>query len=308
MNEDKGKIETPTLRDVCRASRLSLATLDRVVNKRPGVSQKTIDKALNAMAEVGYKPNIAARFLAKRRPAKVCFVYSSSDPFTQAFFRETERHLSLRSVFAAIETQILNAGKEKPLELPDDSDLVISIGVSKDRFSCLEGVDNLLLLDDPKAASGREMAKYYYDAGASVARSISRLVSRLNTGVGMLSSKNVALDELARRAGFVETLGQSSKIIRVATKLENLETSGIVYIARRMTREDLDYLRFSNRNHMFFSGNQNEFSLEALKTGAIDALSVWNFPFIIERALAEPNNQGGSNLPCESHARVMWAE
>lgn len=56
-----------TLRDVAAAAGVSLATADRVVNGRPGVSEKTARKVNEAVRRLGFRPLAAAAELARAR-------------------------------------------------------------------------------------------------------------------------------------------------------------------------------------------------------------------------------------------------
>ena len=49
--------------DVSQKAGVSIATVSRVLNGNPNVSQKTKEKVLNVMDELGYKPNVFARGL-----------------------------------------------------------------------------------------------------------------------------------------------------------------------------------------------------------------------------------------------------
>jgi len=53
------------IKDVARAANVALATVDRVIHNRTGVSKKTKDKVLKVIEELGYRPNIMASNLAK---------------------------------------------------------------------------------------------------------------------------------------------------------------------------------------------------------------------------------------------------
>lgn len=53
------------IKDVARVANVALATVDRVIHNRTGVSKKTKDKVLKVIEELGYRPNIMASNLAK---------------------------------------------------------------------------------------------------------------------------------------------------------------------------------------------------------------------------------------------------
>ncbi len=56
-----------TIRDVAKLAGVSFKTVSRVINRDPYVSDQTLAKVQQAIAELGYKPNITARSLAVNR-------------------------------------------------------------------------------------------------------------------------------------------------------------------------------------------------------------------------------------------------
>jgi LacI family transcriptional regulator len=69
----------PTVRDVALAAQVSLATVDRVLNNRGGVSAKVATRVKTAVAQTGYVRNLAAANLSRRRVYRFCFVVPSGD-------------------------------------------------------------------------------------------------------------------------------------------------------------------------------------------------------------------------------------
>lgn len=57
----------PTVNDIARAAGVSLATVDRVLNARPGVRGRTVAAVQDAVARLGYVRDIAAANLARQR-------------------------------------------------------------------------------------------------------------------------------------------------------------------------------------------------------------------------------------------------
>jgi len=57
----------PTLDDVAEAASVSTATVSRCLNSPNRVAQKTRDKVMNAVNELGYTPNFGARAMAAKR-------------------------------------------------------------------------------------------------------------------------------------------------------------------------------------------------------------------------------------------------
>ncbi len=63
-----------TLQDVARTAGVSLATVDRVVNRRDGVRGKTAARVETALAKLGYRPDAAATRLARNLSFRFAFI------------------------------------------------------------------------------------------------------------------------------------------------------------------------------------------------------------------------------------------
>lgn len=64
----------PTVHDIAKAAGVSLATVDRVLNARPGVRDKTIAKVNDAVERLGYVRDTYAANLARQRQYRFAFV------------------------------------------------------------------------------------------------------------------------------------------------------------------------------------------------------------------------------------------
>ena len=63
-----------TVHDLARAASVSLATVDRVLNRRGGVRAATIERVEQAVDRLGYRRDAAAATLAKQREYRLAFV------------------------------------------------------------------------------------------------------------------------------------------------------------------------------------------------------------------------------------------
>lgn len=75
----------PTVNDIAREAGVSLATVDRVLNARPGVREKTIRAVNDAIAKLGYVRDLAAANLARSRDYRMAVVL----PDTESQFVQT---------------------------------------------------------------------------------------------------------------------------------------------------------------------------------------------------------------------------
>jgi len=90
--------ERITLEDVAREAGVSLATVDRVLNRRPGVREKTAAKVQAAIAKLGYRPDPAAARLARKETFRFCFVLPTG---TNTFMRNLEEQVGITAEWLA---------------------------------------------------------------------------------------------------------------------------------------------------------------------------------------------------------------
>ncbi len=57
----------PTIKDVAKKADVSVATVSRILNNLTGYSDKTRQKVMQAIRELGYQPNAIARGLVNKR-------------------------------------------------------------------------------------------------------------------------------------------------------------------------------------------------------------------------------------------------
>jgi len=71
----------PTIRDVAKRSRVSLKTVSRVINNEPSVLERTRNKVLKAVSELGYQPDLSARSLRSAKSYAIGLVYDNPNPY-----------------------------------------------------------------------------------------------------------------------------------------------------------------------------------------------------------------------------------
>lgn len=84
----------PTLVDVAERAHVSLATVDRVFNRRPGVSPRTVERVEQVLVKLGYRPDPAAVRLARGIQFNFCFVLpTGTNTFMSVLASQVERSL-----------------------------------------------------------------------------------------------------------------------------------------------------------------------------------------------------------------------
>jgi LacI family transcriptional regulator len=85
----------PTMRDVAEAAGVSVATVSRVLSRRPGVNPRSEQAVLEAAERLGYRANTVARSLRTRSTATVGMVVPRiSNPYFPRLVEAVERELS----------------------------------------------------------------------------------------------------------------------------------------------------------------------------------------------------------------------
>ena len=81
-----------TISDVARRARVTTATVSNVITQRVPVSEKTRARVLEAIEELGYRPNLVARGLSQGKTKTLALVVPTlSNPFFAEVVEEVER-------------------------------------------------------------------------------------------------------------------------------------------------------------------------------------------------------------------------
>jgi len=102
-----------TIYDVSLLAGVSLATVSRVMNNNTNVSEKTRQKVLDAMSELGYRPNTFAQSLASNCSNSVGVLVSQLDgPYYGPMMAEIEASLRSKNKHVIIAVGHSNAAQE----------------------------------------------------------------------------------------------------------------------------------------------------------------------------------------------------
>ncbi|WP_246060802.1 LacI family DNA-binding transcriptional regulator [Nocardioides dongxiaopingii] len=78
MTSQRAELRTPVMADVARLAGVSHQTVSRVVNGRTNLRPETRDRVEQAIRQLGYRPNTAARALVTKRSATIGVIGSKS--------------------------------------------------------------------------------------------------------------------------------------------------------------------------------------------------------------------------------------
>lgn len=203
----------PTLHDVARAAGVSYSTADRVLNGRGGVAEKSIQRVRQAIQDLGYRRDMTAANLSRRRSYRFAAYVPQGD---HGFFS------AIRRAFLA-ESQ-RRAGQRIAIDLRDvtepvtDCDCAVTVGADQDRIDALTaaGIPVVTLVSDSPGARRAYIGIDNLVAGRTAGR-LHRIAHRGGPArvLPILGSAGLR-DHRDRLAGATEVLGPGSLLPAIA--------------------------------------------------------------------------------------------
>lgn len=209
-----------TLQDVARTAGVSLATVDRVLNRRPGVHAETAERVHEAIGQLKYRPDRLAARLARGRDHRFAFVLpTGSNAFMQAL---EERVLATAETFAGERVEIsltkvdvfdgdvLAAALEKQQGKVDGVAVV-----ALDHPSVRAAIDDLtdsgitvvtLVSDVPRAKRSHYVGIDNSAAGRTAGTLLGRFLAGRDGKVGMIAGSIALRDHTERQIGFEQVI------------------------------------------------------------------------------------------------------
>lgn len=227
----------PTTKDLAKAAGVSRATVDRVLNGREGVKQKTVDKVNAAIKELGFVRNIQAANLAKSKRYRFIFALPrSGDAFLEELvwhIEDAEEAFALDQIWCDVEHIDENdphsiAAFLASLSSDDVSGVAIMAPETpqvRDAIFRLQerGVAAVPFISDQTTLDTDWVGIDNRAAGATAAALLGRF-SKSETGAVMVIAESMqSRDSLERRLGFDAELASSFPNL---TALPSLETYG----------------------------------------------------------------------------------
>lgn len=253
-----------TLQDVADRLGISAGTVSRALQDHPGLNPMTKARVLQMANSLGYRPNLAARFLSSRRHL-VIGVNTPKDP--TSFYDQVRKGIDQESApfkMNGVDLQHrmfprLGVGEEEVFEaaLAAKVDgLIIVPGGSANLKSCIRKASQLkipvvCLISDVTAA--RKLASVSVDAAASGALA-AELMGRFLMGKGSVAVTSGDLtvsDHCGKFTAFQRTLQAEFPAMKLFPAIENHESESEAYdktLRFLRTHPDLDGIYISTGN------------------------------------------------------------
>ena len=209
-----------TIQDVARTAGISVATVDRVLNRRPGVRSVTVTKVETAIRELNYQPDRIAARLARSREYRFCFVLPErSGDFWQRIAGEVqlmaERMAGERVSITAKQVDVFDgealAGCLDALGDTLDGVAVVALDhpAVREAINALQarGVTVVTLVSD---VPGSKRVHYAVIDNSSAGRTAANLMGRFLRGlsgkVGLIAGSMALRDHIERQFGFEQVM------------------------------------------------------------------------------------------------------
>jgi LacI family transcriptional regulator len=235
-------IERPmrmTLSDVAREAGVSLATVDRVINRRPGVSSRSVHAVEQSLEKLGYRPDPIAAKLARRSVQRFCFVLpAGNNTFMRLLADQVEAARSWlgnqRAFADVIWTDVFDpAALAQTLDGIDDSYEGVAV-VALDHPMVRQAIDDLdargievvtLVSDVPGSKRAHFVGIDNSAAGRTAATLLGRFAGERKGPVAVLAGSLSLRDHAERIYGFQQVLAADFSKLTVLPVREGRDES-----------------------------------------------------------------------------------
>ncbi|MBX4868645.1 LacI family DNA-binding transcriptional regulator [Rhizobium bangladeshense] len=269
----------PTVHDIAAAAGVSLATVDRVLNQRPGVRHVTREKVETAIRQLGYVRDVAAANLAKGRTYPLVFILPASDnsfmhglnaEIRQAILRSPAERTDIRTIEvpafdpAALVAVLEGLSREKPCGIAM---------VATDAPEVRAVVDRLVRASFPIVTLVSDLTgslRHHYAgveniaAGRTAARLLGRFLGPRKGEIAVLAGSMLVRDHRERLEGFTSVMAEEFPDLAILPVLEGRDDPEIAHMLVAEALGNADIIG------VYSLGAGNRGLIRALKEKAVD--------------------------------------
>ena len=250
-----------TIQDVAQKAAVSVATIDRVLNHRPGVKARTVEKVETAIRELNYQPDRIAARLARGREYRFWFVLpNTAGEFMNRILEEVEssaKRMSGERVTIMVKRVDVFDGQLLANVLDELEEGIDGVAVvALDHPAVRESINNLvakgisvvtLVSDVP----GSKRTHYAGIDNSSAGRTAAGLMGRFLNGrkgkVGLFAGSLALRDHIERQFGFEQVMAHEFPELSVLPVRESRDdTERSEELAKQLLKEHPDLLGIYN--------------------------------------------------------------
>lgn len=234
--------QKPTVNDIARVAGVSLATVDRVLNARPGVRGVTIEKVNKAIAQLGYVRDTAAANLARKRLYRLRFIIPET---TNEFMVALEGEIVAQGAKLVHQRTTLECVTVPPFDPRAVVDALDALDPGKTDGVAVIGVETPAVRDAVKRtrAKGIAVVALVSDLPSSerdhfvgidniaAGRTAAQLMGRFVRGQGrilVITGSRLARDHLERRKGFDALMAANFPNLEVVASIEGRDDPELI--------------------------------------------------------------------------------
>lgn len=224
----------PTTKDLAKAAGVSRATVDRVLNGRDGVKQKTVDRVNQAIKDLGFVRNLQAANLAKSQSYRFVFALPRSG---DQFLERIVQHIAeAEQIFVTdhIICDVHHIDENDPHSISDFLDTLTSDEVTgvaimspetpqvRDAITRLQnrGVATLPFISNQTMMDADWVGIDNRAAGATAALMLGQFIGQRTGSIMVIAESMQSRDSLERRLGFDDEMNSNFAHLRVLPSLE----------------------------------------------------------------------------------------
>lgn len=233
----------PTINDIARVAEVSLATVDRVLNARPGVRARTVEKVQKAIADLGYVRDTAAANLARGRIYDFVFILPANENEFIASLEAQILGLGVSLLHERTRLSVLRVAAFDPMALAAAIDSIDASNVDgvaifgPETPSVRDSIAHLrsggaavvsLVADIPSSDRDHYVGIDNVAAGRTAAQLLGRFLRPRQGKLLVLTGSMLARDHLERRLGFDETIARDFPQLKVLPSLEGRDDPELI--------------------------------------------------------------------------------
>jgi LacI family transcriptional regulator len=209
-----------TIQDVAQTAGVSVATVDRVLNRRPGVRSVTVERVEAAIRQLNYQPDRLAARLARAREYRFCFVLPTGNNSFMVNLADEVRTMADRMAAerVVIDTRLTDVfdgiALSQTLDLIGDNHDGVAV-VALDHPSVRESINALVARGVPVVTvvsdvPGSKRTHYAGIDNTSAGRTAASLMGKFLGGrkgeVGLIAGSLALRDHIERQFGFEQIM------------------------------------------------------------------------------------------------------
>lgn len=246
----------PTVHDIAQEAGVSLATVDRVLNDRPGVRERTIVRVREAIEKLGYVRDTYAANLARQKAYNFMFVLPEGPSAFIDVVRSAIAEVGAAQMAERITLRVLSVPQNDPHAVvrrlhtlnPDKIDGVAIVTPEtpqvRDAVWRLKaaGLAVVTLFSDlPEGARDHFVGINSYSAGRTAALLMGRFLRGVTGSIMVVTGSLQARDSIERRLGFDEVMQGGFPNLSVLPTLEfHGDTGRIAHLVQTVVSQNPD--------------------------------------------------------------------